>query len=220
MGRKRFDKVKQEAGFFRRRRGRSRYWRRGKKRGKGWGKSWSGRDRDRWRKNRLGNKRLSRRDARGWRREDFMRQRGAFAKMRLVGEEVAVESRLGRGGAITRALTKDMASIATSHATRKATRISALEVGGRVNREATRLNGRVRLVSLHRLLGRRKKGASESRRTEGRKWRRGNIKRSGEGSSMLQLAINSFCDEFFLITKKSVLTNSSGAEATESIKLG
>jgi hypothetical protein len=114
-------------------------------------------------------------------------------------------------------LAEDVAGITTSHATRKATRISALEVGGGVDRE---LDGGSRLVSLHRLLGRRNKRASESRRTEGRKWRRGNIKRSGEGSSMLQLAINSFCDELFLITKKSVLTNSSGTEATESIELG
>ena len=141
-----------------------------------------------------------------------MGKRGALAEMRLVGKEVLVEDGLGRGVGIIGAHTEDMVGVATRHASGKAERVGALEVGSRVDREATGRWGRKRLVSLHGLLGRRQERASEARnivrgcaRDRGdRRWRGSreeNRDRSGKGGSVFQFAVDSFGDEFFLVTE-------------------
>ena len=131
-----------------------------------------------------------------------MGERGAFAEMRLVGEQVAVEFRLGTGSTIMGTLTEDVVDITTRHTTREATRVRALEVGGGVNREAFGFLSRGGLVSLHCLFSRGEKGASKGGdivrgcardrgdgRKRNRRLRESNRDRGGKGS-VFQFAID------------------------------
>lgn len=127
-----------------------------------------------------------------------------------MSKEVAVESRLSRGVAVSRALAEDVVGIAARHAAGKAERVGALEVGGWVDRKATSRWGRKGLVTLHGLLGGGHEGAGKARNIIGardrrsrREWRlrKKNIDGSGKGSSMFQFPVDGFCDQLFLVTE-------------------
>jgi hypothetical protein len=148
------------------------------------------------------NEGLSRRDSRWCSGKDFMGLRGALAEMRLVGEQVAVECSLSAGRIVMGALTKDVVGITTRHTTGEATRVSALEIGGGVNREAFGFLSRGGLVSLHRLFSRGEEGASKGGdivggcardrgdgRKRNRRLRESNRERGGKGS-VFQFAID------------------------------
>jgi hypothetical protein len=125
--------------------------------------------------------------------------------MGFMGEKVLVECSGCARGRVVRALTKDMVSIATKHATRKTTRIGALKVGGGVDGKDGSLGGGGRLIPLHSLLSRRYESTSEARDiVRVRRMRKENGDRSRKNSgvgNMLQFSINGLGDQFLLVAK-------------------
>ena len=151
VGLKRCDVEKAEAGFLQ-----SRWWRRGKWRRCRWkggkvGGGHSGGSKRR-RRDRSGNKRLGRRNAgcRQW--KNFVGQRGAFAKMRLVGKEIRIKDSGSTRGTVIRTLTEDMVGVAAVHAPSEPQRIGTLKVGCWVDWETRRGRWRRALITMHRFL--------------------------------------------------------------------
>ena len=78
-----------------------------------------------------------------------MRQRGAFAKMRLVSKEIRIKDSGSTRGTVTRALTENMVGVTAVHASSETERISTLKVGSWVDWESRWCKRRRGLIATH-----------------------------------------------------------------------